>query len=190
MTRTLVTKLKRSRSQSIQLFIIALIFSVLSASCSTLKLWIGIGSFKKPEVEYLKSNLEDLSTSGARFSIQFKIKNPNPYALVFKDLKYNIYLDKEQVAKGQIAKPIEVLKEADSVVDLPLELDYKTLLLKGLAVSLLGPSDSKDSDLRDREFLKITGDGIFAGDFGEIEKNFEKSIPKNELKEILKKKIL
>lgn len=157
-------------------------------SCSTIKLWMGMSSFKKPEFEVSSIEVEKIEMTQIHLIVHAQIKNNNPYDIEVKDLNYNLFLDQAKLADGSIKELPKIAALTETKTKLPLSLQTFTLIEKGLLASPLSGTLIPEKSSKKASLLSLRGKGVISCEFGTIEKEFEKNYSKEDLLKALKKK--
>ncbi|MEM6558148.1 MAG: LEA type 2 family protein [Myxococcota bacterium] len=111
----------------------------LLASCAALQ-GLGREAFKSPEISFKDVKLRDVSLAGTTLDFEFELLNPNPVAVTFATLDYQLDIDGSQFVKGESDKGVEMKANGSSTINVPLTVEFKEL-----ADSLLAFLKAKDS---------------------------------------------
>ncbi len=118
--------------------------------------------FETPSVS-ITSIKGNQSLQGMKLDFGLEVYNPNRYNLKLKNFNYRIFMDGEEIAKGQVGHEILLPGKMSSHVEIPLQTDMKFL---GKHFSSL----IRGKELR----YKIEGSAVLAAFLGERKFDFDK----------------
>jgi len=99
------------------LFIVSLFFL---SSCLN---WF----LEKPTVTLKEVAVTRISFTDINFLFGIEVQNPNSFDLTLKALEYSVYFNDREVGRGRLEKEVLITKAASTLVQLPLQADFKTL---------------------------------------------------------------
>jgi len=79
-------------------------------------------TFALKEVAITRLSLTDINF---RFGIE--VQNPNSFDLDLRALEYTVYFNDRQVGQGRLDKEVRVAKTSATLVQVPLQTDFKSL---------------------------------------------------------------
>jgi LEA14-like dessication related protein len=99
-----------------------LIFGLLSLlpSCAS---WF----FEKPTFSVKEIAITHISLKEINFLFGIEVENPNSFDLKLRGLEYKAYLDDQEVGKGRLEKEVLIAKSSSTLVQIPLQADFKSL---------------------------------------------------------------
>lgn len=108
-------------------FVIIFIIIVLLSqffSCATLK---QIANVQKPVVGVQGVRLTGMSFDALNLAFELKITNPNPISLSLAGFDYDFQIDDVSFLKGKQTKEMSIKSGGESIVDIPLSLNFNDL---------------------------------------------------------------
>lgn len=78
---------------------------------------------KSPEVKIQGVRVESLSIPKARLVFDLLAYNPNSSVLKVDSVKYDVELNDQPIAEGEINEPVELKAEASSLVSMPVNVE-------------------------------------------------------------------
>lgn len=131
----------------------ALIVTVAIVSgCSSLP----EGSLKKPELTYLRTDITGVSMDKVNANIVFSAVNPNPVPLIDIVLNYQLFMEGQQVAKGdRLMFGFFANTRTDFVV--PVEVRYDSFFKSAanLTQAVLGGKKTVSFEIRSTLFIDL-----------------------------------
>ena len=100
--------------------ILALGFFLLLPSCLS---WF----LEKPTFALKEVAVTRISSTKLNFLFGIEVQNPNNFDLKIRSLEYLVYFNDREVGKGRLEKGVEVPKASSTLVQVPLEADFKSL---------------------------------------------------------------
>ena len=100
--------------------ILALGFFLLLPSCLS---WF----LEKPTFALKEVAITRISSTELNFLFGIEVQNPNNFDLKIRSLEYMVYFNNREVGKGRLEKEVEVPKTASTLVQVPLQADFKAL---------------------------------------------------------------
>jgi LEA14-like dessication related protein len=97
-------------------------FAILIFFSSCLSWFIEKPAFNLKEVAITRFSLFDV-----RFLFGVEIQNPNAFDLKLRALDYTVYFNEQEVGRGKIDQEILIAKSAATLVQVPLQADFKSL---------------------------------------------------------------
>lgn len=99
-----------------------LIFGLLSLlpSCAN---WF----FEKPTFTLKEVAVTHISLKEIDFLFGIEVQNSNSFDLKLRALEYKAYLDDQEVGKGRLEKEVLIAKSSSTLVQIPLQADFKSL---------------------------------------------------------------
>ena len=79
-------------------------------------------TFVLKEVAVTRISLTDIS-----FLFGIEVQNPNSFDLNLRALEYTVYFNEREVGKGRLEKEVRIIKAASTMVQVPLQADFKSL---------------------------------------------------------------
>lgn len=80
--------------------------------------------FKKPEVELLNLQVNDLTIGGADLSFEVRFKNRNRFELLVDSITYNLQLGDKPIGEGRISGDKNINSQGEKLFSLPLLLNF------------------------------------------------------------------
>ncbi|MCU7795503.1 MAG: LEA type 2 family protein [Candidatus Thiodiazotropha sp. (ex Myrtea spinifera)] len=109
---------------------------------------------KMPDVKVRSLDVQQLSMSGAKLTMQLEVDNPNAFSLLLNQLNYDVKLNGYNVGSGLMGRAVNLQQGSPGVINLPLSLDfaqagmglYKALLGSGISYDLSGSMEASSSN--------------------------------------------
>ncbi len=79
-------------------------------------------TFALKEVAVTRFSLTEI-----HFRFGIEVQNPNSFDLDFRALEYTIYFNDREVGRGRLDKEVRVAKTSATLVQVPLQTDFKSL---------------------------------------------------------------
>jgi LEA14-like dessication related protein len=111
--------------------------------------WSG-AAFHLLDTKYEKFKISKLKRKGTKFQVYLSFENENSFPIKVKDIKYVIYIDKDELTHGSRKGVLEFPAKKTTHVDFPAEISYRDMM-KMLRASLPG-----DSKLRYKFYFSFT----------------------------------
>lgn len=80
-------------------------------------------AIKTPDVSLIGVQVDKVSLSGQSFLLGFSVRNPNPFPLPVRAIRYDIRLDEQRFAGGETEKGFVVSAHGDGKFVIGVELD-------------------------------------------------------------------
>lgn len=152
--------------QQIQpLFIMALVSGYLS-SCVYLQAMAGFGP-KSPKISIEEVEFSGLTKEALKLNLRLKVFNPNDFDLELSNTIYNITVSEKKFAHGEYKGSIIAVKEAYSLITIPVEIDLKSM----------GDILRKSILTGKKPIARWQIDAVFEGPIGGIDVNFTDEKP-------------
>jgi LEA14-like dessication related protein len=68
-----------------------------------------------------------LSLTDVHFRFGIEVQNPNSFDLDLRALEYTVYFNDREVGRGRLDKEVRVAKTSATLVQVPLQTDFKSL---------------------------------------------------------------
>jgi LEA14-like dessication related protein len=68
-----------------------------------------------------------LSLTDVHFRFGIEVQNPNSFDLNLRALEYTVYFNDREVGRGRLDKEVRVAKTSATLVQVPLQTDFKSL---------------------------------------------------------------
>ena len=98
------------------------VFTILIFLSSCLSWFIEKPTFNLKEVAITRFSLLDV-----QFLFGVEVQNPNTFDLKLRALDYTVYFNDQEVGKGRIDQEILIAKSAATLVQVPLQADFRIL---------------------------------------------------------------
>jgi LEA14-like dessication related protein len=82
---------------------------------------------EKPTVTLKEVAITRISLTDINFLFGIEVQNPNSFDLTLKELDYTVYFNDREVGRGRLEKKVRIAKSASTLVQLPLQADFKSL---------------------------------------------------------------
>ena len=92
-------------------------------------------SVNRVGLELKKVKINDFSNEGFKALVYLEVQNPNWYGLTVSDLRYQVLVGGQDIARGAITGAIEVPGRGSVVAELPLDVSFASF--KGKVPDLL-----------------------------------------------------
>ena len=119
---------------------------------------------EKPTFTLREVAITRISLTEINFLFGIEVQNPNSFDLTLRALEYTVYFNDRDVGRGRLEKAVRVTKAASTLVQVPLQAEFKNL---GDPVGLI----MAGKDLR----YKIEGVAILKASLGSTTIPFSKS---------------
>jgi LEA14-like dessication related protein len=83
--------------------------------------------FEKPTFTLKEIAVTHISLGEINFLFGIEVQNPNPFDLKIRGLEYKAYLADQEVGKGRLEKEVLIAQSASTLVQIPLQTDFKSL---------------------------------------------------------------
>jgi LEA14-like dessication related protein len=83
--------------------------------------------FEKPTFTLKEIAVTHISLGEINFLFGIEVQNPNPFDLKIRGLEYKAYLADQEVGKGRLEKEVLIAHSASTLVQIPLQTDFKSL---------------------------------------------------------------
>jgi LEA14-like dessication related protein len=107
----------------VMLMAIVALFSITHSGCQHLKQLLD-STVKKPELQYKRLRLQNVSFTGMTMEFEFEMRNPNPVGVKFATLDYQLDFDGHQLFQGKQPKGIELAANGTSPLRVPFTIEY------------------------------------------------------------------
>ena len=119
---------------------------------------------EKPTFTLREVAITRISLTEINFLFGIEVQNPNSFDLTLRALEYTVYFNDRDVGRGRLEKAVRVTKAASTLVQVPLQAEFKNL---GDPVGLI----MAGKDLK----YKIEGVAILKASLGSTTIPFSKS---------------
>ncbi len=82
---------------------------------------------EKPTVTLKEVSVTRISLTDIHFLFGLEVKNPNSFDLNLRSLDYTVYFNDREVGKGRLEKEVQIGKSSSTLVQVPLQTDFKRL---------------------------------------------------------------
>ena len=82
---------------------------------------------EKPTFSLKELAVTRISTTDIHFLFGIEVQNPNSFDLKLRGLEYTVYLNEQEVGKGRLEKETLIAKSSSSVVQVPLQANFRSL---------------------------------------------------------------
>ncbi|MBI5967824.1 MAG: LEA type 2 family protein [Deltaproteobacteria bacterium] len=82
---------------------------------------------EKPTFTLKEIAVTRLSLEQINFLLGIEVQNPNHFDLKLRALEYRIYLNDQEVGKGLLEKEVRMAKSSSTIVQVPLQTDFRSL---------------------------------------------------------------
>ncbi len=103
-------------------FTVFLSIAVFSFLPSCMSWFLEQPTFALKEVAVTRFSLTDI-----HFRFGIEVQNPNSFDLDLRALEYTIYFNDREVGRGRLDKEVRVAKTSATLVQVPLQTDFKSL---------------------------------------------------------------
>ena len=103
-------------------FPVFLAFVVLVFLSSCLSWFLEQPTFALKEVAITRLSLTDI-----HFRFGIEVQNPNSFDLDLRALEYTVYFNEQEVGRGRLDKEVRIAKTSATLVQVPLQTDFKSL---------------------------------------------------------------
>ena len=119
---------------------------------------------EKPTVTLKEVAVTRISLTDINFLFGIEVQNPNSFDLTLRAMEYTVYFNDREVGRGRLEKEVLIAKAASTLVQLPLQADFKSMG-DPLGMIIAG------KDLR----YKFEGKGVLKARLGSTTVPFSKS---------------
>lgn len=119
---------------------------------------------EKPTFALKEVVITRITFTDIKFLFGIEVQNPNSFDLTLRALDYTVYFNDREVGRGRLEKEARITKAASTLVQVPLQADFKSL---GDPVGLI----MAGKDLK----YKIEGAAILKASLGSTTFPFSKS---------------
>ena len=113
-----------------QLLPLLLVLALLLPGCSVSQ------AFKSMKFTVDKVDLDRLDNKGAKGIIHLKVENPSWLSATVTKIDYTLLINDKELGSGTSEGNFRIEKESTSVIDLPVDMQFKDV--SGVLLSLLG----------------------------------------------------
>jgi len=96
-------------------------------SCSSVRDLMKSVQIRPPTVEVESTRLTRLTFSGLDLLFDLKISNPNKVGLKLSGFNYELLINNSSFIAGEQTRGLEIAAQGDSIVQLPMNVEYKRL---------------------------------------------------------------
>jgi LEA14-like dessication related protein len=82
---------------------------------------------EKPTFSLKEVAITRLSLTEIHFRFGIEVQNPNSFDLDLRALEYTVYFNDREVGRGRLDKEVRVAKTSATLVQVPLQTDFKSL---------------------------------------------------------------
>ncbi len=82
---------------------------------------------EKPTITLREVSVTRISLTEIHFLFGIEVQNPNSFNLNLKSLEYAVHFNEKEVARGRLEKEIQLAKSSSTLVQIPLQTDFKSL---------------------------------------------------------------
>jgi LEA14-like dessication related protein len=82
---------------------------------------------EKPAFSLKEVAITRLSLTEIHFRFGIEVQNPNSFDLDLRALEYTVYFNDREVGRGRLDKEVRVAKTSATLVQVPLQTDFKSL---------------------------------------------------------------
>lgn len=101
---------------------------------------------KFPKISLDSVILENLSLSGANLKIALKFNNPNIFAIILNNIKYQFNVNGQSLISGNMESKIQVNENGENIIELPFSINF---LQAGMAIQqIITGNDNLNYQLR------------------------------------------
>ena len=102
------------------------ILLVGTGACSYLRAVTGVG-FQRPSLSYESWSPQQVDLEGVTIALQYRLDNPNDFAVDLRALDYRLEVEGQQVAEGKLPVGIELPARGATPVSLPVRLRWRDI---------------------------------------------------------------
>ncbi len=77
----------------------------------------------RPEVRLHELSIEKIDLDEQTFVLSFDVKNPNPFPLAIREIRYGVKLDGQRFASGESSCELDVAASSDSSFEITVDLN-------------------------------------------------------------------
>ena len=129
-----------------------------AGACSSL----ARNSFGTPVVQLKDVRVKGIGMNGGSLDLVLDVYNPNAYRLDATKMTYNLYVDTNKVAVGEVAQHVQLDDKKTTQVILPVTFTFKELLGAAKVITGMGSVD-----------YRVVGDVTVATPFGNFTRPYE-----------------
>jgi len=82
---------------------------------------------EKPTFSLKELAVTRISTTDIHFLFGIEVQNPNHFDLKLRGLEYTVFLNDQEVGRGRLDKEALIAKSSSSVVQVPLQANFRSL---------------------------------------------------------------
>ena len=83
--------------------------------------------WEKPTFTLKEIAVTRISSQEINLLFGIEVQNPNKFALKLRGLEYAVYFNDQEVGKGRLEKEVEIGPSSSTLVQVPLQADFKSL---------------------------------------------------------------
>ena len=83
--------------------------------------------WEKPTFTPKEMAITRVSLTEAHFLFGIEVQNPNRFDIKLRGLDYKVYLNEQEVGRGRLEEEVRIGKSASTMVQVPLQADFKSL---------------------------------------------------------------
>ncbi|MCX5915882.1 MAG: LEA type 2 family protein, partial [Deltaproteobacteria bacterium] len=99
---------------------LSFVFLILLTSCMS---WF----LEQPTFALKEVAITRFSLTEVHFRFGIEVQNPNSFDLDLRALEYTIYFNDREVGRGRLDKEVRIAKTSATLVQVPLQTDFKSL---------------------------------------------------------------
>jgi len=99
---------------------LSFVFLLLLTSCMS---WF----LEQPTFALKEVAITRLSLTDIHFRFGIEVQNPNSFDLDLRALEYTVYFNDREVGRGRLDKEVRIAKTSATLVQVPLQTDFKSL---------------------------------------------------------------
>jgi LEA14-like dessication related protein len=132
--------------------------AVGSSACSA----VARSTFGTPTVQLKDVRVKGIGLNGGSLDLVLDVYNPNAYRLDATKLTYNLFVDTNKVATGEVAQHVQLDDKKTTEVILPVTFTFQEMLGAAKVITGMGSVD-----------YRVTGDVTVATPFGNFTRPYE-----------------
>ncbi len=82
---------------------------------------------EKPAFTLKEIDITHLSPTQMNFILGIEVQNPNPFIIKLSRMDYAVYINGEEAGRGRIEKEVQIAKSSSTLVQVPLQANFKIL---------------------------------------------------------------
>jgi LEA14-like dessication related protein len=129
-----------------------------TGACSSL----ARNSFGTPVVQLKDVRVKGIGMNGGSLDLVLDVYNPNAYRLDATKMTYNLYVDTNKVATGEVVQHVQLDDKKTTQVILPVTFTFKEMLGAAKVITGMGSVD-----------YRVIGDVTVATPFGSFTRPYE-----------------